>query len=273
MPDLNIESAAAAFARQARTEKAVELALESVLRVFLEDTYRYARTDGAAVSPAAIAEKWAHYTSAATLGERLPAEVAEYVAASLAVSPIPDETYTSIQAVYLRSAEQSWTLRETRDALQAALSPDGGATFLVPVESLVAAAPVVKRDENGRPKYRRTAGLDVGGMSWINRMRTEARTSVTGLDGLLSTDAMRRQGKPFKMWVTRKDEKVRTTHAHADGQTVPVNDTFTVGGFPMRHPGDRQAPASETVNCRCVTVGSDREVRGTTDLLFLPPGS
>lgn len=269
--DLNVTSASAAFARQARTERAVELALENVLRVFLEDVYGAARTGRDAVSPAAVAEAWAHYTSADTLAERLPREVAEYVAAGLAESTVPDETYTSVMSVYQRSAEQAWSLRETRDALQAALSPDGGATFLVPVESLVAAAPIVKRDAEGRPKYRRTAGLDVGGMSWINRMRQEARTSVTGLDGILSTDAMRRQGKPFKMWVTRRDERVRHTHNVADGQTVPVDDTFTVGGFPMRHPGDRTAPASETINCRCVTVGTDHEVRGSTDLTFLSP--
>lgn len=271
MADLNVTSASAAFARQAAMERKIELALENVMRAFLDDTRTMAVGQRQNLGAAAVADRWAFYTSADVLAERLPREVAEYVAASLAQSTIPDEAYTSAMSVFQRADEQAWSVGETRQALDAALSEDGGATFLVPTEALVAAAPVVKRDDKGRPKYRRTAGLDVGGMSWINRMRQEARTSVTGLDGILSTDAMRRQGKPFKMWVTRRDERVRDAHNAADTQTVPVDQPFTVGGYPMMHPGDRSAPAGLTVNCRCVTVGTDHEVRGTTDLVFLAP--
>lgn len=271
MADLNVTSASAAFARQAKMEARVEMTLDSVVRVFLEDVYTYTLAQRQHGSPAVVAESWSYYTSADVLTERLPRDVAEYVAASLASSTVPDEAYTSAMAVFQRADEQVWSASETDDALRAALSPDGGATFLVPVESLVAAAPVVKRDDAGRPIYRRTAGLDVKGMSWANRMKAEARTAVTGLDGILSTDAMRRQGKPYKMWVTRRDERVRETHAAADGQTVPVDHPFLVGGASLQHPGDRTGPASEVINCRCVTVGSDSPVRGTTALPFLAP--
>lgn len=57
-----------------------------------------------------------------------------------------------------------------------------------------------------------------------------------------------------KTWHTRQDAAVRQTHRHAQGQTVPLNVPFWVGGIPMQHPGDPSAPPEETANCRCVVV-------------------
>jgi len=57
-----------------------------------------------------------------------------------------------------------------------------------------------------------------------------------------------------KVWDASGDSKTRDTHAAADGQSIGPDGTFTVGGFPMRHPGDGSlgAPAGEIINCRCV---------------------
>lgn len=54
-------------------------------------------------------------------------------------------------------------------------------------------------------------------------------------------------------WETMKDEYVRPTHVSADGQTVPINEPFIVGGYKLMFPGDDSMGASpnETVNCRC----------------------
>lgn len=56
-----------------------------------------------------------------------------------------------------------------------------------------------------------------------------------------------------KVWETVGDDKVRSTHADADGQTVLANAPFTVGGHQLMYPGDtsRNAPLVETINCRC----------------------
>lgn len=57
-----------------------------------------------------------------------------------------------------------------------------------------------------------------------------------------------------KRWIATHDDRVRSSHLATDGQIVNLHDTFSVGGFPMMYPGDLNAPASETVNCRCTTA-------------------
>ena len=57
-------------------------------------------------------------------------------------------------------------------------------------------------------------------------------------------------------WVSMRDEYVRVNHWNADGQTVPVNEPFIVGGYKMMFPLDDSlgAPIDEIINCRCVEL-------------------
>lgn len=57
-----------------------------------------------------------------------------------------------------------------------------------------------------------------------------------------------------KDWETRRDEKVRNSHAGMQGQTRALGDPFsTNSGALLRYPGDRGLGAGwdETANCRC----------------------
>lgn len=54
-----------------------------------------------------------------------------------------------------------------------------------------------------------------------------------------------------KRWLSTLDTRTRPDHVEADGQVVSFGSAFTVGGYPMQHPGDKAAPPKETVNCRC----------------------
>ncbi|QDH93257.1 MuF-like minor capsid protein [Microbacterium phage Cressida] len=302
--DMNVTSPSAAFARQARMEARIEHALSMSLRGFLGDVRDLAEAQGNRLGAATVHERWAYFTSAYILEQRLPTAVAEYVSESVAQSTLPDDVFNTVTSVFQAAGDQQWSSAEVSATLAEALAVEGREAFLtaagtsarsktrdaarrraeaarkaaVSARSATARANAAQAEpepeEPKRPRRRNGAdwgALDEGGMSWMDRMKRDARTAVTGLDGMLSTAEMRRRGLPYKMWVTRRDERVRHAHAAADTQTVPTDQPFTVGGVPMMHPGDRSAPASLTVNCRCITVGVDREVRGTTDLPFISP--
>jgi hypothetical protein len=57
----------------------------------------------------------------------------------------------------------------------------------------------------------------------------------------------------MKEWVTIGDDKVRDTHAKADGSKVSVDRPFNVGGHSLMFPGDASlgAPMGIIANCRC----------------------
>jgi hypothetical protein len=57
-----------------------------------------------------------------------------------------------------------------------------------------------------------------------------------------------------KEWGATEDDRTRPTHSDANGQRVPVNSAFDVGGAGMDRPGDPSGPAEEVINCRCFTL-------------------
>lgn len=55
----------------------------------------------------------------------------------------------------------------------------------------------------------------------------------------------------IKEWIATNDSRTRETHEEVDGEEIAGDEKFMVGGFPMDHPHDLNAPPSETINCRC----------------------
>ena len=60
-------------------------------------------------------------------------------------------------------------------------------------------------------------------------------------------------GKTLKTWNTMTDKRVRHTHAEQESLTIPIMDTFKVGGYEMYQPKDTTfgAGMEEIANCRC----------------------
>jgi len=55
-----------------------------------------------------------------------------------------------------------------------------------------------------------------------------------------------------RTWYTAADEKVRDSHAAMSGQVRGLNEPFISGsGEQLMYPGDPDASAAETANCRC----------------------
>jgi len=101
---------------------------------------------------------------------------------------------------------------------------------------------------------------DTSTEKWKNRARTVARTEVVGAynGGLHDAFSMIVAADPdtewVKRWLATEDSRTRPDHVEADGQVVPFGQPFIVGGYSMMHPHDPDAPAKETINCRCVEL-------------------
>jgi hypothetical protein len=95
-----------------------------------------------------------------------------------------------------------------------------------------------------------------GGSRWFSKIRDLARTvavSVLNAATFSAAEAYTEAtgNRRWQQWWTVEDNRVRSTHRHAHGQSRPVGQNFLVGGFPMRYPGDPLAPPDLTTNCRC----------------------
>lgn len=101
-------------------------------------------------------------------------------------------------------------------------------------EYVEAALKATKRDQDGRDAQ--VARLARGIASYL---------ASAVLDSQTPSDQWE------KVWRSEHDDKVRDSHAAADGQVVDGDGFFTVGGVKMFAPGDLSAPAEEWAGCRC----------------------
>jgi len=83
--------------------------------------------------------------------------------------------------------------------------------------------------------------------------RTEVNGAFTGgaMDG---ARALGEYGPVEKVWSAVGGPRSRESHEEADGQCVPIDEPFYVGGYPMDRPHDPAAPPGEVVNCRCAVL-------------------
>lgn len=91
--------------------------------------------------------------------------------------------------------------------------------------------------------------------AWQARML--ARTDLNSLANGGSVMAAQMVGVQHKQWLTAEDDRVRETHAEADGQVVPIDAAFQVGGELLDYPGDPTGSDAETANCRCTVIYLD----------------
>lgn len=92
------------------------------------------------------------------------------------------------------------------------------------------------------------------GMGMKSAVRN-ARTAVTGAQSAGKQDRYEELAEKgcdvTKIWVATDDERTRPEHMEADGQEVPHNEPFDVGGEELMHPGDPSGSGWNIYNCRC----------------------
>ena len=77
------------------------------------------------------------------------------------------------------------------------------------------------------------------------------------------------RGEIERTWVSAGDRRVRHSHNIMNGQVRGHGEPFLSSSGPIRYPGDPDAPASETIQCRCVLT--TRIVPGRPNNAFNAP--
>ena len=116
---------------------------------------------------------------------------------------------------------------------------------------------------------------DEGGYDqWLTRAQRISRTETNGLLNSADLHAWKTEAAEIddevemhKVFVATLDPRTRDTHFAADGQRVPLDGKFNLGGYEIDHPGDQSLPAHESINCRCtmMRVRADEDVPDDTD--------
>lgn len=259
---MDVTKPGAAIARQAAMESQLLGVAEAGLRAFLAGVRATAL--GGTLYPPQVQSLWS--AMLADMESALPRDVWDYVGEEYRAESLPDDVYTSVQVLFAAYATEFGRTpgpndRRLQEELARVLSVDGFA-----VEQINASAGWLEkvssfeviRNEQALTAASWWDSLQETGSVWIKRIRRTTRTSATGMSGWLTITAIRLQDYSHKRWVTRHDDRVRHTHRLADGQTVPVDQPFIVGGFPLMHPGARGGEYGEIVQCRCVLIGVDR---------------
>jgi len=267
-------SAAKALGSRAKMEYKAGVAVARQSAEFFAAVYRMALRDRQYLSAGAVSVLWADLMRPEAL-TGVPDDLAASLSTALLESSLPSRTYDSAMAVLATSAEQGWDDNALEQALFYTLHPDTGSMQLASdaPPSLTAATPVreVIKDLPGKGfvqaiktplrkplplklKIAARNALNEYGYVWAAILTEMATTKVTEWQAKRQEAGMVEEGFPTKMWVTRRDDRVREAHAEADYQTVPVGQPFIVGGYAMMFPGDSAAPIHLTANCRCVII-------------------
>ena len=245
----DVSSAGDALAARAAWEAQVGAAAGRAWRRFLGDVETAAAAEGGQTGWGAVVGLWAGV--AVALVDRVADLMGDASGRVEQVgplgSPYPESPYLS--STYGRLMESDAPRRVHAAVLVVASAAAGFAW------SRARAARELGRvldPRLGGPATLAVTGLDVAARGWSGVPGGLARDVATGAYARAVLDALDARGAGRKRWVTRRDDRVRPTHAAADGQTVLVGEPFIVGGWALMFPGDPVAPLVETAGCRCV---------------------
>lgn len=85
-----------------------------------------------------------------------------------------------------------------------------------------------------------------------SRAATVARTEIISASNAGALAEIRTVNPDAsKQWMATKDDRTREWHREADGETVLLGGTFTVGGEELDFPGDPEGRPDNIINCRC----------------------
>lgn len=158
----------------------------------------------------------------------------------------------------LNAREDLSRIHESQEALDRYLSRKRrDKRFDAAIKKAFAQGTPLKRDAIDKIAGRYTDRLLAYRAEVIARTEFKEATNKARIDAALDLVEAGKvsEDQVMKEWDSTGDRKVRSSHVAMDGQRVPLNEAFTTpDGYKLKHPGDTSlgAPASETIQCRCV---------------------
>ena len=265
--DADIESPARAIAMRHALEVRVAGHLWRIAGDFLGDV-RAMLSSGATPRLAELEAAWAQRVDDELGGIEATDEARALILVQALASSIPGEAYDRALDLLAFAATQG----ADRDAVLAAGIVEGFTPDEAPALTAAAARRFIRLDEQARmgdafddlvlggsptpgTPIEPPVWLPSRGDRWSTRVARDSRTIATRVQGALSLRRMRAAGRKNKRWVTRHDDRVRSSHEALDGVSVPIDQPFQAEGGALMFPGDRSAPIGEWINCRCVLTG------------------
>jgi hypothetical protein len=236
-----LTSPSAALAYQVGEEVRLELLLSEATRAMLLQVKANALSRALTVASSSDAWTKAVENAIAAL-ENVSASEKAFLQTNLVRDNLGAEAYTTAMAV-MKQATETYPAPSKADIEQAL---DIALDLETP--SLTAAGAISKIKNAIINKLTKL------GNTWSTRVSRTVRTGYTGFRGFSAIQQLRLFKVPDKQWVTRHDDKVRTTHAEADGQKAPLEGFFRVGEALLSYPGDPDGPLDEIANCRCLII-------------------
>lgn len=91
---------------------------------------------------------------------------------------------------------------------------------------------------------------------YARRSLTIAKTETHLLYNKTVKESVKSLKVPVKTrsWFAAGDERTRIEHASADGETVGMNEPFTMTGESLDYPGDPAGSAWNVIQCRCAVL-------------------
>jgi len=111
---------------------------------------------------------------------------------------------------------------------------------------------------NTKPELMARIGQAFDGIS-TGRADVIANTETAAAFNFARDHAMKSAGVTHKKWLHSQSpfiQEPRPTHIEADGQVVPIDEPFDVGGVQFMHPADASLGAGpeDIINCHCVAI-------------------
>lgn len=227
-----ISSPAAMIAQRFTAEGMAEKAFVAAASALSSHIVTFAMDSTTLPSPADTQQVWNDAAYATLERENLSIAEFEWLYREVSADTMPGEMYDTAAAIIMDAVVNSYSKPMFEDKLREAMDLDGG-----DVQQIADAL---------------TAALKFFGTSWRKRIKRKARTIGTRMAGWTVFTGLMVLGVPHKRWVTRRDNRVRDSHAAIDGMTIKTNELFPVGGYSLEYPGESSGPPEEVINCRCV---------------------